>query len=131
MSYDDDADVSTSLREYIESPAKAKREALKQKLQKEGLKREADKPGADLKNLKLAMLKSQVAGKEDEQTKKDRERKKSPNAAMTKSREDEIVAQKLTADVKASADQMVDQGRQAAESKTQMQQQGDIQSDGG
>ena len=132
MSYDADSDLGTSSsREFLESPAKAKREALKRKLEKVGQKEAAQKPTADLKNLKLALLKSQVTEKSDDQAKKDQEAKNKPTSFSTKTREQEIAAAKLGADSKPTTDQMVDQGKQEEKTKEEMQKQGDVQSEGG
>ncbi len=120
MSTDDEADLSPSLSAKYESPAKAKREALKQKLQKEGGKQDTDTPAADLKKLQLSMLKNQVAGKDEDQTRKEKQNNKAPTSFVTKTREQEIVAQKQTADMKPSSDQMVEQGKQAAQAMEEL-----------
>ncbi len=110
MSSDDDSEFGTSSREFLESPLKAQREALKKKLQKEGMKSDASKQGTDLKNLKLSVLKAQVSGKKDDQAKKDQESKNMSQSFGTKTREQEIAASKMTAETKVTTDQMVDQG---------------------
>ena len=118
MSYDEEDDFSSSSREALDSPAKAKREALKRKLEKQGQKREADNPTADLKSLKLAMLKGQMAGQKDEQTKRDRlNQQKSSFNFGTKTREQQIAAQKSTTDAKPNQDQMLDQNKQDEKAK--------------
>ncbi len=122
MPSDDDSDISISSREYLESPAKAKCEALKQKLQKEGFKAEANKQGADLKGLKLSMLKAQVASRKDDQGKKDRESKNSSQSIVTKTREQELEASTLAGDTKLTTDQMVDQGKQQQKIDDQIKQ---------
>ena len=112
MSTDDDSELSTSSRDYLESPYKAKREALKQKLQKEGFNAEADQQGADLKNLKLSVLKAQVVEAKSVQSKNDQKSVDVSSSFATLTREQEIEAAKLTAQTKPSTDQQVKQGRQ-------------------
>ena len=129
MSYDDDSDLDTSSREFLESPAKARREALKRKLEKVGQKEAAQKPTADLKSLQLAMLKSQVT-KPDEKAKKDQNPNK-PTSFGTRTREQEIAAEKMSGDTKPTTDRMVEQGKQEDKAKEEMQKQGDVQSEGG
>ena len=131
MSYDDESDVSRSSAEYLESPAKAKREALKRKLEKVGQKDAATKPTADLKNLKLALLKSQVRKNPDDQPKKDADTQKKPVSFSTKTREQEIAAEKVGGDSKPTTDQMLDLGKQEDKKKEEMQKQGDVQGEGG
>ncbi len=131
MSSDDESDMSTSSAEYLESSTKARREALKRKLEKVGQKDAATKPTADLKGLKLAMLRSQVSKKNDDQSKKDAEQRGNPISFVTKTREQEIAAEKVGGDSKPTADQMVDQGKQEDKKKEEMQKQGDVQSEGG
>ena len=128
MSTDDEADLSPSLSAKYESPAKARREALKQKLQQEGLGHVADTSGADLKKLQLSMLKNQVTGKSDKKTKEDQRKEKTPSSFVTKTREQEIASQKLSADTKLSTDQMVDQGKQAKQAMEELKQ-GEAQSE--
>lgn len=77
-------------------------------LEKKGMKDEV-KQGADLKQLKLALLKGQMNPKDD----KSKAPKEDKNASKsgTKTREQEIAAAKMTADAKPSAEQMVKQGQ--------------------
>ncbi len=110
MSNDDEAFVSQSSAEYLESPNKAKMKALKDKLKKQGIKVAADKQG-DLKALKLALLKGQVADKNDTKT-ADESADAKGTAQGTKTREQQISSAKLGADTKQSADQIVAQNQQ-------------------
>lgn len=107
--FEDEDSPSPSSAEYLESPHDAKRKALMRQLEKKGLK-DAVKPGADLKQLQLTLLKGQVNAKDDKATMQKEE--KSTGKSATKTREQEIAAQKLTADTKPSAEQMVTQGAQ-------------------
>lgn len=107
--FEDEDSPSPSSAEYLESPHDAKRKALMRQLEKKGLK-DAVKPGADLKQLQLTLLKGQVNAKDDKTTMQKEE--KNTGKSGTKTREQEIAAQKLTADTKPSAEQMVTQGAQ-------------------
>ncbi len=107
--FEDEDSPSPSSAEYLESPHDAKRKALMRQLEKKGLK-DAVKPGADLKQLQLTLLKGQVNAKDDKASMPKEE--KSTGKSATKTREQEIAAQKLTADTKPSAEQMVTQGAQ-------------------
>lgn len=109
MYFEDEDSPSPSSAEYLESPHDAKRKALMRQLEKKGLKDEV-KQGADLKQLKLTLLKGQVNPKDDKA--KMQKEEKSTGKSTTKTREQEIAAQKLTADTKPSAEQMVTQGAQ-------------------
>ena len=130
MSRDDEFDMSTSSAEYLESSTKAKREALKRKLEKVGQKNAASMPLADLKSLKLALLKSQVS-KTDDASKKDQQVNKSSSFG-TKTREQEIAASKQdAADSRSTIDQMMQAGKEQQKEKEEMQRQGDVQSEGG
>ena len=122
MSSDDDSELHTSSAEYLESSTKAKQKELQRKLEKQGLKNAANKPGADLKSLQLAVLKSQVAGQKDDQTKKDQESKNASQSFGTKTREQEIAASKLTGETKVTTDQMVEQGKQDQKADDQIKQ---------
>lgn len=124
MSYDDDADVSTSSAEYLESSHEAKRKALKEKLKKEGFGNVADKAGTDLKSLKLAVLKEKV-GKKDDAAKADKPDAK-PGSFGTKTREQEIAASKLTAGSKTSVEGLVQQGKQADKAQEDLQKQQEV-----
>ncbi len=116
MSYDDENTLSTSSGAYLESPDKARLKELQKKMEKQGLKAEANKPGADLKSLKLTMLKNQVAS--DEKNKKD-ENQKAPVTFGTKTREQEIAAQKLDGNTKQTTDQILAQDKQEAAAKAE------------
>lgn len=109
MYFEDEDSPSPSSAEYLESPHDAKRKALMRQLEKKGLK-DAVKPGADLKHLQLVLLKGQVNPKDDKAKAPPEDQKASKSG--TKTREQEIAAQKLTAETKPSAEQMVTQGAQ-------------------
>ncbi len=91
----DDNISSTSSAEYLESPHEARRKELMRKLEKQGMKNAATKPGADLKDLKLALLRGQVDKKEEKAVTSKEEQK--AGATATKTREQEIASEKLTA----------------------------------
>ncbi len=111
MAYDDNAEPSPSGAEYFESPHEAKRKALKQKLEKQGQKAAADKQGANLKDLKLSLLKNQVDEKQDEKNEAAQNDAKNQLAGFgTKTREQEIALSKLAANAKPSTEQLVKQG---------------------
>lgn len=107
--FDEDDSPSPSSAEYLTSPHEAKRKALMQKLEKQSLKSQV-KPGSDLKQLKLTLLKGQVNPKDDKS--KQPEPTKAGAKQGTKTREQEIAAQKLTADAKPNAEQSATQGAQ-------------------
>lgn len=112
MALDDDTDVSTSSAQYLESPNSAKRKALMAKLEKQGKKDAANKPGADLKSLQLALLKSQVTDK-DEKLAKDQQAQKDaePVKGGTKTREQELKSQTMDATAKPDITQMTKQAQ--------------------
>ena len=108
--FEDDDSPSPSSAEYLESPHEAKRKALLQKIEKKGIKDAATKPAADLKQLKLTLLRGQMEPKNDpSKAPKD---EKAVGKMATKTREQEIVSEKLTADTKPTAEQLVKQGTQ-------------------
>lgn len=112
MPFNDEADVSPSSADYLESPHEAKRKALKAKLEKQGKKDEANKPGADLKSLQLALLKSQVNDKDQKQLKDQQAQKDAaPVKGGTKTREQEIKSQTMKADAKPDVTQMTKQAQ--------------------
>ncbi len=111
MSFNDEADVSPSSADYLESPHEAKRKALKAKLEKQGKKDEANKPGADLKSLQLALLKSQVSDKDQRQKDQQAQKDVAPVKAGTKTREQEIKSQTMKADAKPDVTQMTKQAQ--------------------
>jgi hypothetical protein len=120
--YYDDEEIrgSTSSREFLESPAKAKREALRNKLKKDGLKPKTD----NLQGLKLQMLKQKMEGRKDAEQKRNNEKKDGKGSSVsTKTREQEIKARQQTADEKPSTDQMVKQGQTQAKAQEEMQKQ--------
>jgi hypothetical protein len=118
MSFDDESDSpSPSSADYFESPTEAKRKALMLKLEKQGLKNDV-KPGADLKQLKMTLLKGQLS-KNDDKTKQ-QQPEKNAGKGGTKTREQEIASQKLTADTKPNAEQMVKQGSQDQKAEEQL-----------
>lgn len=108
MNFDDSLSPSPSSAEYLESPHEAKKKELMRQLEKKGLKDQV-KPAADLKQLKLTLLKGQVS-KKDEKPKSEPVDKGTKSG--TKTREQEIEAQKLTADIKPTAEQMTKQAAQ-------------------
>ncbi len=107
MSFDDSVSPSPSSAEYMESPHEAKRKALMRQLEKKGLKDQV-RPGADLKQLQLTLLKGQLNKSED--TSQPQEPEKNTGKSGTQTREQEIASETLTADAKPSATQMVKQG---------------------
>ena len=117
MYFEDEDSPSPSSAEYLESPHDAKRKALMRQLEKKGLKDEV-KQGADLKQLKLTLLKGQMNPKDDK-LKAPKEDKNAGKSA-TKTREQEIASQKLTAETKPSAEQMVQQGAQDQKAEDQL-----------
>lgn len=120
MSTDEEAFVSQSSAEYLESPNKAKMKALKAKLEKQGIRVAADKQN-DLKALKLALLKGRVDDKKDDKATQNVVDAKGTKQG-TKTREQEIAAGKMTADAKPSAEQMVSQSKQDAQAKATLKQ---------
>jgi len=107
MYKDEDAPI-TSSAEYLQSPHEAERKALMRKLEKQGLKEEANKHGADIQSLKRALLKAQVEdAKNDPST--DDTAHHSQSDIGTKTREEEI---KAWADDKPTAGKLVQQGKQ-------------------
>jgi hypothetical protein len=129
MRDDDDLELSLSMSDpaRIESSAKAKRKALEQKLKEKNLSKVVP-PGADKSKLKLSVLRQQMEGKKDDETKRDREEKnKSKTSLGTKTREQEIAAAKLDAGAKPTADKMVEQSEREEKTKEDMQRQGETQ----
>ncbi len=110
MLFDDDLSSSTSSAEYLQSPHEAKRKELMRKLEKKGMKDAATKPGANLNDLKLALLKGQMDKNNDKSALPKEEQKAGKTA--TKTREQEIASEKLTADAKPTAEQLAKQGTQ-------------------
>ena len=125
MDYDDDSVLSASDPTRLESPAKAKRKALEQKLKKAGIVLQASGPFKDANKLKLSVLKNQFAGKSDEEQKRDDQNKDRQNQKSfgTKTREQQIKADQLTAVTVASVDQSVQQEKQAVAAKEEQQEQ--------
>jgi hypothetical protein len=115
--YDDEDLPSPSSADYLESPGEAKRKALMQKLEKQGLKDQV-KQGADLQQLKLTLLKGQVDQKKDDKAKQQPENKTGKGG--TKTREQEIASSKLTADAKPNAENLVQQGEQDEKAEEQL-----------
>ncbi len=107
MSSDDDSELSTSSREYLESPLKARREALKQKLRKEGFHTAAQ--SGERKNLQLSVLKAEVTKDRKAQVSKSLQNDR-PSSFGTKTREQELKSQAMGADFQPTADQMMQQG---------------------
>ncbi len=134
MLYDDESDLqpASSSREYLESPGKAKRDALKEKLKKEGLQGFADKASSgDLKGLKLSVLKQQMKGEKDKQNKTADEAQDKKGSSMgTKTREQEIVAQRMSADAKPSTQQTMEQSQQEEKAQEEIQAQ-EVSGEGG
>lgn len=121
MSFNDDADVSTSSPDYLESPHEAKRKALMAKLEKQGKKDAANKPGADLKSLQLALLKSQVTDKDEKQAKDQQAQKDAePVKAGTQTREQELKSQTMKADAKPDTTQMTKQAQSQQKADEQL-----------
>lgn len=133
MPFDDDSDApaSSSSSAYFESPTKAKRDALKQTLAKQGLSSLSKNPGAgDLKGLKLQVLKQQVEGKKDEEKKRDQEVKdKQAPSSGTKTREQEIAVER-NVDPKPSAEQAVKQEAISKKANEEIQK-NEVQGEGG
>lgn len=118
--YYDDEEIrgSTSSREFLESPAKARREALKNKLKKEGIKPKTN----DLQSLKRQVLQQKMDGQKDSEQKRDQEKKERQGTLIgTKTREQELKALQQTADEKPSAEQLVKQGQAQAKADEEMQ----------
>lgn len=116
MLYDNDDSellISSSDPRALESSTKARREALKLKLKKEGFQPSQDGNVDPKQALKLSLLKSQMDGKKDEETRKAREVQRGSTHG-TKTREQEIASGKMTADAKPSAQDII---RQEAESE--------------
>ncbi len=109
MLYDDDEiRLSTSSAAYIESPLKAERKALMEKIAKEKLQGPTN-TGA-LTDLKKTVLLSQVSGKKDEEKKRgDRATKKQQSSIGTKTREQEIDERTMTANTKPTLENIVKQ----------------------
>ena len=133
MPFDDDSDpqASSSSSTYFESPTKAKRDALQQKLAKQGLASLSQNPGAgDLKGLKLQVLKQQVEGKKDEEKKRDQgvKDKQTPSSG-TKTREQEIASER-NPDPKPSAEQAVKQSAKDKKANEELQK-NEVQGEGG
>lgn len=116
MYFNDTDSPSPSSAEYLESPHEAKKKELMRQLEKKGLKDQV-KPGADLKQLKLTLLKGQVS-KKDEKPKNEPVDKGTKSG--TKTREQEIEAQKLTADTKPTVEQLTKQAAQDEKAEEQL-----------
>jgi len=122
MVTDDELELSASDPARIESSAKARRKALERTLKKEGLDNKIDTAAVDKNKLKLDVLKQQLEGQKDEETKKDDKRKERGNRSFgTKTREQEISAAKLTADTTFNPDKLVQQGKQEEAVKKERQ----------
>ena len=109
MLFDDDA-PSTSSADFLQSPHEAKRKELMRKLEKKGMRDAATKPGADLNDLRRALLKGQMDKKNDKSMTPIEDKK--PGKTATKTREQEIASEMLTADAKPTAEQLAKQGMQ-------------------
>lgn len=131
MPFDDDSDVSTTSVDFLQSPTKAKREALKQKLKKEGLGHVAMSPSAaSLQGLKLSVFRQQVAGKQDQEQKRDRQAKEEQGTSLgTKTREQELANAKGI-DTHPSAGQIAKEDAVHDKQQEEIQQQ-EVQGEGG
>lgn len=113
MAYDDDTLDSPSLsRDFGKSKEVQRLQNLKDKLKHEGKHVAADKSEAELKGLKLSVLKQDVEGKKDEEKKRDEKTEK--KAIGTKTREQALKQDKLAGNTKLSTDQIVSQGQKQA-----------------
>jgi hypothetical protein len=110
MPYDDDdlLDTPSLSRDFGKSKEAQRLQGLKDKLHKQGKKIPTERSSADLKELKLSVLKQGIEGKKDDQTKK----QEKSSSFGTKTREQEISAQKLGADTRMTTDKLVQQGVQ-------------------
>lgn len=117
MSSDDDSELSTSSREYLESPAKAKREALRRKFEKAGFGNDAKKGDAALKSLKLSVLKSEVTKKDNQPSPAN-----APASFGTKTREQEIAAARLSGETKPTTDTILQQATMQQKAEEQLKQ---------
>ena len=125
---DDDAEMSPSSAETYDSPAEAKRRALKERLEKKGFKSQAEKQGTNLKDLKLSVLKHEMEGKKDEERKREESAKQNVSTDTgTKTREQEILSSKLTALDKPDTDRMVQSAKQAEKSEDDLRQEKELQ----
>lgn len=118
----DDLNISQSSAEYLESPHKAKMNALKRKLEEKGIKIEEDQQN-DLKALQLALLRGQV-DKNADATKAttDAEAQAKGTNQGTKTREQEIKESTLNVETTVSTDQLVQQGKQAEKAMEELRQ---------
>jgi len=119
---DDELDLSASDPARLESPAKARRKAFEQKLRKEGIDRKVNPASADKNKLKLSVLKQQMEGQKDEETKRDdKQNKKMDRSFGTKTREQELREAKLTAQTQPTADLSVQQAKREDTAKKEAQ----------
>jgi hypothetical protein len=125
MSNNDEITASSSSAGYFESPHEAKRRALQEKLKKEGKRQAAKKEGANLQDLKLALLKDQVT----ENTSKVRPDDEEASSSLgTKTNEEQIKAETLDAQNKQDIDTVVGQSN-AQQDIEEKQMKQEIQSD--
>lgn len=122
MVTDDELELSASDPARIESSAKARRKALERKMMEQNLEQKVDPAAADKSKLKLDVLKKRLEGEKDEKTKKDQQRKeKTGSSFQTMTREQEIQAQKLTAETQLTPDKLIEQGKQEEAVKKEQQ----------
>lgn len=113
MSLKDDKDgLSSSSRRFDRADGGKKEELKKQIKEKVGMEKQTDMQKVDLKSdMNLQMLKSEIAGKQDEETKrktqaeeKAKERSTAPKTQSLKEREDAAME---TAHEKVSSDELI------------------------
>lgn len=122
---DDDIDIKSLAGSSSDSTSKRKQRALLQKLKEQGIDaKQAEQQTAAAGKLKLSVLKNQFAGKQDAEQKRDQENKEKAGSSQgTKTREQELKSQTMTADAKPGPGAMIDQGkRQDAANKAQEEQ---------
>ena len=124
--YNDDDDPELQDAQKLESPGRAKLQALQQKLKQEGL---SSTERMDLQELKKSMLKHQVEKKKGRKGKERTERREL-GAFKTTTREEEIKRSRLTADINPMPDQLLQQGKQDRKAEEEMRKE-EIQGEGG
>lgn len=119
----DDIDLPTSSSKQFTSADKGRRDRLEQKMH-QSLDR------GDMNKLKLSVLKQQMEGKKDDQTKKMHvdDKAKQSTTFGTKTREQELKASQMDAAMQTSPDQLVDASKTAQVIKDEQQKSGEVQS---